>query len=117
MRLSEVKEMMKQDGKLDARGLLCYSTLTGTIQEQNFQNLVAVVFSETDLNLYRANMDGSVGEILVSIPYTAIQAFQLKHRFWYSFTEFTAPAGNFRFYNYDRKVFIQGFRDAGLLEG
>lgn len=117
MRLSEVKAMMKQEGKLDARELLCYSTLTGTVQGQDFQNLVAAVFTETDLNLYQANIDGSVGEILVAIPYDAIRDFQLKHRFWYSFTEFTSPAGNFRFYNYDKKVFMQGFRDGGLLEG
>lgn len=117
MRLFEVKAMMKQEGKLDARELFCYSTLTGTVQGQDFQNLVTAVFSEKDLDLYRANIDGSVGEILVSVPYTTIQNFQLKHRFWYSFTEFTSPAGNFRFYNYDKNVFTQGFRDGGLLEG
>lgn len=117
MRLSEVKESMKKQGRLDDRGLMCYATLTGTVNGQSFQNLVAAVFSLEQLMLYHANMDGSVGEALVSIPYGAMTDFRLRHRFWYSYTEFKAPSGNYRFYNYDKKVFLQGFREAGLMEG
>ena len=117
MRLSEVKQMMREQGKLDDRELLCYAKLAGTIQGASFQNLVAVIFSKDTLDLYHANIDGSVGESLISVPYASIKDFQLKHRFWYSYTSFSAPSGSYRFYNYDKHVFIKGFRDATLLEG
>ena len=117
MRLSEVKEIMRGAGKLDERGLLCYATLTGNINGESFQNLVAAVFSARSLDLYHANIDGSVGELFISVPYDAMEDFQLKHRFWYSYTSFTAPSGSYRFYSYDKKIFLRGFREAGILEG
>lgn len=116
MRLSEVKETLKQEGKLDQRGLISYATLTGTVLGESFQNLVAAIFETDTLSLYRAEIDGSVGALLVSVPYCQMTKFQLRHRFLYSFTEFSAESGNFRFYSYDKNVFVRGFRDAGLLE-
>lgn len=116
MRLSEVKSKMQQEGKLDSRGLLSYATLTGTIHGQSFQNLVAVVFGNKTLDLYHASTNGTVGELYISVPYDTMKDFTLKHRFWYSNTSFTAPVGNFCFYNYDKKVFLRGFQETGILE-
>ena len=115
MRISEVKRLLKNEGKLDNRQLFSYATLTGTVRGESFQNLVAVVFGRDQLDLYRAQTDGSVVEILVSVPYSDMKEFQLRHRFLYSFTSFSSPAGSFRFYSYDKKVFLQGFRDTDML--
>lgn len=117
MRLSEVKEIMIKEGKLDQRKLISYATLTGTVLGESFQNLVAAVFDETSLSLYRAEIDGKIGPLLVTVPYAQMTKFRLKHRFLYSFTEFSADSGDFRFYSYDKQVFLRGFRDAGLVEG
>lgn len=68
MRISEVKKLLTSQGKLDERQLFSYATLTGTVRGENFQNLVAVVFGREQLDLYRAQTDGSVGENLVSVP-------------------------------------------------
>lgn len=114
MRMSEVKKNMKESGRLDDRALLSYATLTGKVLDSDFQNLVAAVFSKDTLDLYRANMGGSVEDLLVSVAYKDMENLQIRHRFLYSFTAFTSPQGNFRFYNYDKKVFLQGFRDAGI---
>lgn len=114
MRLSEVKEQLKKQGALDSRELVSYATLSGTALGSPFQNLVAAVFGETALTLYHANIDGSIGAILVQIPYGTISRFTQKHRFLYSYTAFTADSGDYRFLSYDKKVFLTGFTHAGL---
>ncbi len=116
MRLSEVKKLLKDQGKLDQRELISYATLAGTVHGESFQNIVGAVFEEKCLSLYRADIHGGLGDVLATIPYDLMEQFQLKHRFLYSFTEFSAPCGQFRFYSYDKAVFLRGFRDAGLVE-
>lgn len=115
MQLSKLKRQMQRDGNLDDRGLLCYAMLTGTVSGNSYQNLVGAAFLPDVLQLYRANIDGSLSDPLIRIPYTEIQNFVLKHRLLYSFTEFDLIGDHLRFYNYDKKVFLRGFRDAGTL--
>lgn len=117
MRLSDVKNQLLNQGKLDTRQLLSYATLSAKIEGENFQNLVAVAFEQEKLSLYRANIDGSLGTLLVDICYKDMENFSLKHRLLYSTTRFTCHKGSFQFFSYDKKVFLQGFRDAGLVEG
>lgn len=115
VRISDVKKLLKSQGKLDNRELFSYATLTGIVHGESFQNLVAAVFESDILSLYRAQTDGSVGDLLVSVPYSEMKDFQLKNRFLYSYTSLSSPAGSFRFYSYDKKIFQQGFRDAGMI--
>ena len=116
MKISEVKKELTEKGLLDQRQLFCYSTLTGVINGQSFQNLVGIVFGESQMTLYGGNMDGSLKEALVTISYDSIQRFDFHQRFLYAYVSFSAGTDTFRFYNYDKKVMKQGFKDAGLLQ-
>ena len=116
MNIKDVKADLLQSGKLDARQLLSYATLTATIQGKAFQNIVAVCFQEDGLSLYRANLDNTLGELLSRCSYDALTDFDMHNRFLYSFTCFRYGDDQFRFYSYDKKVFLQGFRDAGLIK-
>lgn len=112
MRLYDIKKQLQQEGKLEQDALFSYATLSATIHGNSFQNLVAVAFQKNQLQLYHANIDGSVGSCLCSIPYAHIEHFVQKHRFLYSYTEFSAENDHFRFYSYDKKVFSRGFLSA-----
>lgn len=116
MRLSDVKKELLRQNRLDSRQLISYATLSGKIQGEDFQNLVAVIFGKASLSLYRANIDGSLGELLTEVSYTDISDFLLKHRLLYSTTRFSCSKGTFQFFSYDKKVFLRGFQDAGLVE-
>lgn len=115
MNIRHIKAELVSAGILDQRQLLSYATLTATIQGQAFQNIVAVCFQGDGLSLYRANLDNTLGPLLVRCPYEAITEFDLHSRFLYSYTAFRCGSDRFRFYSYDKAVFLQGFRDAGLL--
>lgn len=115
MRISDVKKKLTAEGILDDRQLFCYSTLAGVVNGSSFQNLVGIVFSEDKMLLYGANMDGSLKELVTSVPYSVIKNFDFTQRFLYSNVSFSAGIDTFRFYNYDKKVMKQGFLDAGLL--
>lgn len=115
MNIKDVKAELLQSGKLDSRQLLSYATLTATIQGQAFQNIVAVCFQQDRLSLYRANLDNTLGALLVRCNYETLTDFDLHSRFLYSYTSFRCGDDQFRFYSYDKKVFCQGFRDAGLI--
>ena len=112
MRLSQVIEQLAE--YLDDRRLFSYATAVGTLSGSSFQNLMGIAFGPSSLTLFTAKTDGSVGEILLELPYDRIQFFRQKHRFLYSYTEFSAEDTRLRFYNYNKKVFRQGFADAGL---
>lgn len=112
MRLSQVLEELNE--YLDSRKLFSYATAVGTLSGNSFQNLMGIAFGLSRLTLFSAKTDGSIGEILLELSYDRIQRFRQKHRFLYSYTEFSAGDTRLRFYNYNRKVFRQGFADAGL---
>ena len=112
MRLSQVLEELNE--YLDSRKLFSYATAVGTLSGNSFQNLMGIAFGPSRLTLFSAKTDGSIGEILLELSYDRIQTFRQKQRFLYSYTEFSAGDARLRFYNYNRKVFRQGFADAGL---
>ena len=112
MRLSQVVAQLAE--YLDDRRLFSYATAVGTLSGSSFQNLMGIAFGPSRLTLFSAKTDGSVGEILLELPYDRIQFFRQKHRFLYSYTELSAGDTQLRFYNYNKKVFRQGFTDAGL---
>ena len=112
MRLSQVMEQLTE--YLDNRRLFSYATAVGKLSGTSFQNLMGVAFGASELALFSAKTDGSVGELLLKIPYAQIQAFRQKTRFLYSYTEFSFETTTLRFYNYNKKVFRRGFSDAGL---
>lgn len=116
MKISQVKADLRQKGILDHRMLLSYATLTGTVSGEAFQNIVAICFQQDRLQLYRANLDNALGPLLCSCPYAEIKEFDLHSRFLYSYTAFRCGEDSFRFYSYDKKVFVQAFRDAGLVQ-
>ena len=115
MRLSQVKQQLRDAGILDARELFCYATVAGTLEGKTFQTLVGCVFREDALSLYKAELDGSTGALLTRYPYGEIKGFVLKNRFWYSCCSFTFGIDNVKFYNYDKKIFLQGFTAAGMM--
>lgn len=115
MKISDIKKELSAAGILDDRQLFCYSTLTGVINGVAFQNLVGIVFRKDEICLYGANMDGSLKDILLKVPFSKIQNFEFTQRFLYSNVSFSAGIDTFRFYNYDKKVMKQGFTEAGLL--
>lgn len=115
MKISQVKTNLTGEGILDERQLFCYSTLAGVIGGSSFQNLVGIVFAETELQLYGANMDGSLKELILRVPFSAIKNFNFAEKFLYSNVSFSAGIDTFRFYNYDKKIMKQGFKDAGLI--
>ena len=117
MTLNQAKKSLIDQGKLDERQLFSYATLSGNIYGNTFQNLVAVVFDKEFLSLYHAKTDGSVGDLYVQAAYNDMENLVIKHRFLYSFTQFTAEGNQFRFYSYNKSVFIKGFSDAGLITG
>ena len=112
MRLSQVIEQLTES--LDSRKLFSYATAVGILSGTSFQNLMGIAFGPSKLTLFSAKTDGSVGKILLELPYDRIQTFRRKHRFLYSYTEFSTGDTRLRFYNYNKKVFRQGFTDAGL---
>lgn len=114
MKLSAIKEALESQGILDHRQLMTYATLSGTIRGAAFQNVVAICFQPEQLQLYRANLDNTLGELLLSCPYREISGYDPHNRFLYSYTAFSWGTDRFRFFNYDKKVFAQGFRDAGI---
>ena len=116
MRLSQVKQQLRDAGILDERELFCYATVAGTLEGKTFQTLVRCVFCRDALCLLKAELDGSTGEQLIRYPYKEITGFVLKNRFWYSCCSFTYGVDNVKFYNYDKKVFLQGFANAGMME-
>lgn len=116
MNINTVKEQLLDRGVLDQRRLLTYATMTATLQGKCFQNIVAVCFQQAQLVLCRANLDNSLGDTLAALPFSELTEFELRHRLLYSYTFFRHGEDCFRFYSYDRKVFLQGFRDAGLLK-
>lgn len=116
MKLSSVKSDLLQKGVLDSRQLLSYATMSGTLQGSYFQNIVAVCFQQDRLVLYRANLDNTLGDLLLSCPYNEITGYQAKNRILYGYTEFTFAGDALRFYNYDKKVFRQGFGEGGVAE-
>ena len=109
MRLSEVKKQLHAAGLLDDRQLFTYATGAGTLLGKNYQNLVGAAFRGNTLTLLQAKTDGSVGDILLSVQLGDLERFTQKHRFLYSYTEFSWGNTALRFYNYDKKVFLQGF--------
>lgn len=114
MRLSQVTDKLLSQGYLDSRKLFSYATAVGSLSGKDFQNLMGIAFQSTALTLFSAKTDGSVGDVLLEVPYDRIQSFQQKHRFLYSYTEFTVDDTHLRFYNYNKKLLRQGFADAGL---
>lgn len=115
MRLAAVKSDLIARGILDERALMSYATLTGSVAGKTFQNIVAVCFQADHLLIFRANLDNSLGELLLRCRYQDLTEFILCRRFLYSYTSFTCQGNSLRFYSYDKRVFLQGFRDAGLL--
>ena len=116
MRLSQVKQQLRDAGILDDRELFCYATVAGTLDGKTFQTLVGCVFRDDALSLYKAELDGSTGAMLIRYPYEEIKNLVLKNRFWYSCCSFGFGIDNVKFYNYDKKVFLLGFTDAGMME-
>ena len=116
MNINSVKDQLLDAGILDQRRLLTYATLTATLHGESFQNIVAVCFQPEQLLLCRANLDNSLGDTLAVCPYTELTEFELRHRLLYSYTAFRHGEDRFRFYSYDKKVFLQGFQDAGLIK-
>ena len=114
MRLSQVTDKLLSQGYLDSRKLFSYATAVGSLSGRDFQNLMGIAFQATALTLFSAKTDGSVGDVLLEVPYDRIQSFRQKHRFLYSYTEFTVDDTHLRFYNYNKKLLRQGFTDAGL---
>ena len=114
MRLSQVTDKLLSQGYLDSRRLFSYATAVGSLSGRDFQNLVGIAFQATALTLFSAKTDGSVGDVLLEVPYDRIQSFWQKHRFLYSYTEFAVDDTRLRFYNYNKKILRQGFADAGL---
>ena len=114
MRLSHVTDKLLSQGYLDSRKLFSYATAVGSLSGKDFQNLMGIAFQAAGLTLFSAKTDGSVGDVLLEVPYDRMQSFRQKHRFLYSYTEFTVDDTHLRFYNYNKKVFRQGFADAGL---
>ena len=114
MRLSQVTDKLLSEGYLDSRELFSYATAVGSLSDKDFQNLMGIAFQAAGLTLFSAKTDGSVGDVLLEVPYDRMQSFRQKHRFLYSYTEFTVDDTHLRFYNYNKKVFHQGFADAGL---
>ena len=114
MRLSQVTDKLLSQGYLDSRKLFSYATAVGSLSGRDFQNLMGIAFQATALTLFSAKTDGSVGDVLLEVPYDRIQSFRQKHRFLYSYTEFTVDDTHLRFYNYNKKLLRQGFADAGL---
>ena len=116
MNIQAVKNELLESGMLDQRKLLSYATLTATLQGVSFQNIVAVCFRQEDLSICQANLDNTLGLSLKTCPYRELMEFELRHRLLYSYTSFVHGEDHFRFYSYDKKVFLQGFRDSGLIE-
>lgn len=114
MRLSQVTAQLREQGYLDGRSLFSYATAVGTLSGRSFQNLMGVAFGSDTLFLFSAKTDGSIGTLLLSLPYRSLRDFRQKHRFLYSYTEFASGDTQLRFYNYNKKVFRQGCSDAGL---
>ena len=114
MRLSQVTDKLLSQGYLDSRKLFSYATAVGSLSGRDFQNLMGIAFQATALTLFSAKTDGSVGDVLLEVPYDRIQSFRQKHRFLYSYTEFTVDDTHLRFYNYNKKLLLQGFADAGV---
>lgn len=114
MRLSQVKSQLRDRGQLDARELFSYATAVGTLNGTSFQNLMGAAFTQSQLILFSAKTDGSLGDVLLRVPYSALEQFLQKHRFLYSYTSFTCGSTSLRFYNYDKKVFLRGFSEAGI---
>ncbi len=114
MHLSQVVAQLTAQGYLDGRSLFSYATAVGTLSGRSFQNLIGIAFGTVRLTLFSAKTDGSVDKILLELSYDRIQFFRQKHRFLYSYTEFSAGDTALRFYNYNKKVFRQGIADAGL---
>ncbi len=109
MRLSEVKKNLDSTGLLDDRQLFSYATCAGTLLGKSYQNLVGAAFSGNTLTLLQAKTDGTVSEVLLTVPLDGLGQFTQKHRFLYSYTELTYQDSTLRFYNYDKMVFLQGF--------
>ena len=116
MRLSKVKELLRDQGYLDQRQLFSYATAAGTIHGSSFQNLVGAAFLDGSLTLFGAKTDGSLGDVLAVIPKADITEFQQKNRFLYPYTSITWAQGSLRFYNYDKKVWKEGLTAVGLEE-
>ena len=115
MNIQAVKKELLETGLLDQRKLLSYATLTATLQGETFQNIVAVCFRREDLYICRANLDNTLGAPLKICPYRELKDFEMRHRLLYSYTAFRHEDDRFRFYSYDKKVFLQGFREAGFI--
>ena len=62
MRLSQVKQQLRDAGILDERELFCYATVAGTLEGKTFQTLVGCVFCRDALCRIKAELDGSTGE-------------------------------------------------------
>lgn len=114
MRLSQVTDKLLSEGYLGSRKLFSYATAVGSLSGKSFQNLIGLAFQDSALTLFSAKTDGSVGDVLLAVPYDRIQLFRQTHRFLYSYTEFAVDNTHLRFYNYNKKVFRQGFANAGL---
>ncbi len=70
---------------------------------------MGAAFSGNTLTLLQAKTDGTVSDVLLTVPLDGLDQFTQRHRFLYSYTEFTYQDSTLRFYNYDKKVFLQGF--------
>lgn len=114
MRLTEVKAKLREAGILDGRELFCYATAAGTLEGKTFQTLVGCAFTEDALLLLKAELDGTTGQVHARYPYGEIKNFVLKNRFWYSCCSFGFGIDHMKFYNYDKKIFLQGFTEAGI---
>lgn len=77
MRLAAVKSDLIARGILDERALMSYATLTGSVAGKTFQNIVAVCFQADHLLIFRANLDNSLGELLLRCRYQDLTEFIL----------------------------------------
>lgn len=114
MKITALKADLLRKGILDERQLLTYATLSGTIQNSYFQNIVALCFQKEQVQIYRANLDNTLGNLLLECPYEKIINYVPHNRILYSYTEMTYEHNQLKFFNYNKKVFAQGFRDGGL---
>ncbi len=114
MHLSQVTAQLHEQGYLDDRSLFSYATAVGILSGRSYQNLMGVAFGPDSLFLFSAKTDGSIGALLLSVPYRSLRDFRQKHRFLYSYTEFASGDTQLRFYNYNKNLFHRGCTDAGL---
>ena len=84
MHLSHVTDKLLSEGYLDSRKLFSYATAVGSLSGKDFQNLMGIAFQNAGLTLFSAKTDGSVGDVLLTVPYDRIQLCRQKHRLLYS---------------------------------